>query len=96
MSSLLSKVKVAQSCLTFCDPMDYTVHVILQAGILEPVAVPFSRGSSRPRSPALQADSLPAEPSGKPVFLIKSVVTFLCYTIIMSLYLFWVMVDDRD
>ena len=71
MSSLLSKVKVAQSCLTFCDPMDYTVHVILQAGILEPVAVPFSRGSSRPRSPALQADSLPAEPSGKPVASLK-------------------------
>ena len=29
------KVKVAQSCLTFCDPMDYTVHGILQARILE-------------------------------------------------------------
>ena len=28
-------VKVAQSCLTFCDPMDYTVHGILQARILE-------------------------------------------------------------
>ena len=29
------KVKVAQSCLTLCDPMDYTVHGILQARILE-------------------------------------------------------------
>ena len=85
MSSLLSKVKVTQSCPTFCDPMDYTVHGILQARILEWVAVPFSRGSSRPRSPALQADSLPAEPSGKLIFLIKAVVPFLCYTIIMSL-----------
>ena len=28
--------------------MDYTVHGILQAGILEWVAIPFSRGSSRP------------------------------------------------
>ena len=28
------KVKVAQSCLTLCNPMDYTVHGILQARIL--------------------------------------------------------------
>ena len=96
-----------QSCPTLCNPMDYTVHGILQARILEGVAVPFSRGSSQPRvrtrvsciggrfftvwatreaqdtepnpfsrgSPrprnrtgvsALQADSLPAEPPGKP------------------------------
>ena len=63
-------MKVAQSCLTLCDPMDYTVHGILQARILEWEAVPFSRGSSQPRdqtpSPALQVDSLPAEPQGKP------------------------------
>ena len=44
-----TKVKVAQSCLTLCDPMDYTVHGILQARILEWVAFPFSRGSSQPR-----------------------------------------------
>ena len=43
------KVKGAQSCLTLCDPMDYTVHGILQAGVLEWVAFPFSRGSSQPR-----------------------------------------------
>ena len=42
------KVKVAQSCLTFCDPMDYTVHGVLQARILEWVAFPFSRGSLQP------------------------------------------------
>ena len=42
-------VKVAQSCPTLCDPMDYTVHGILQARILEWVAFPFSRGSSQPR-----------------------------------------------
>ena len=42
-------LKVAQSCLTLCDPMDYTVHGILQARILECVAFPFSRGSSQPR-----------------------------------------------
>ena len=43
------KVKAAQSCLTLCDPTDYTVHGILQARILEWVAFPFSRGSSQPR-----------------------------------------------
>ena len=43
------KVKVAQSYLTLCDPMDYTIHEILQARILEWVAFPFSRGSSQPR-----------------------------------------------
>ena len=43
------KVKVAQSCPTVCDPVDYTVHGILQARILEWVAYPFSRGSSQPR-----------------------------------------------
>ena len=53
MSVLLSmkvKVKVTQSCPTLCDPMDYIVHGILQARVLEWVAFPFSRGSSQPRS----------------------------------------------
>ena len=40
------KVKVAQLCPTLCDPMNYTFYGILQARILEWVAVPFSRGSS--------------------------------------------------
>ena len=43
------KVKVAQSCPTLCDPIDHTVHEILQARILEWVAFPFSRGYSQPR-----------------------------------------------
>ena len=43
------KVKVAQSCPTLCDPMDYIVHGVLQAKILEWVALPFSRGCSQPR-----------------------------------------------
>ena len=43
------KLKVAQLCLTLCDPMDYTVHGILQTRILEWVVFPFSRGSSQPR-----------------------------------------------
>ena len=49
MLSVESPVKVAQSCPTLCDPIDYTVHGILQARILEWVAFPFSRGSSQPR-----------------------------------------------
>ena len=44
-----SKVKVSQSCPTLCDPMDYTVHGILQVRILEWVSFPFPRGSSQPR-----------------------------------------------
>ena len=69
----LCKVKmlVTQSCPTPCDLVDCSppgssVHGILQAGILEWVAIPFSRISSRPRdwtqSPELQADSLLSEP----------------------------------
>ena len=41
---------VAQLCPTLCDPMDCTVRGILQARILQWVAFPFSRGSSRPRN----------------------------------------------
>ena len=43
------EVTVAQSCLTLCNPMDFTVCGILQARILEWVAVPFSRGSFQSR-----------------------------------------------
>ena len=46
---LVVKVKVTQSCASLCDPIDYTVHGILQARILEWVAFSFSRGSSQPR-----------------------------------------------
>ena len=63
-------VLVTQSCATLCNPMDCgplgsSVHGILQAGTLEWVAIPFSRGSSLPRNRTkfrLQADSLPSEP----------------------------------
>ena len=48
------KVFLAPLCLTLCDSVVYTlsgssVHGILQARILEWVAIPFSRGSSQPR-----------------------------------------------
>ena len=48
-SSQHGEVQVTQSCLTLCDLMDYTVHGILQARILQWVAFPFSWGSSQPR-----------------------------------------------
>ena len=64
------KVKVIQPCPTLCNPMDYTVHGILQARILEWVR-DFCRGlpdpGIKPGSPALQVDSLPAEIPGKPI-----------------------------
>ena len=52
--NLLICVLVTQSCLTLCDPMDYSpvgssVHGILQARILEWVAISFSGESSQPR-----------------------------------------------
>ena len=54
LSLWLYKSEVAQSCLTLCDPMDYSlpgssIHRIFQARILEWVAISFSRRSSQPR-----------------------------------------------
>ena len=66
---------VAQLYLTLCDPMDCnlpgaSVHGILQARILERVAMPppgdLPNLGIKPRSPALQTDSLSSEPPGKP------------------------------
>ena len=45
------KVKIAQSCPTLCDSMDFTVHGILQARILEWAAFPFSRDLPNPGLP---------------------------------------------
>ena len=64
---------VTQSCSTFCDPMDYSppgssVQGILQARILEWVAMPFSKGSSWPRDQTLVSGivgRLPTKPPGK-------------------------------
>ena len=67
------KVLVTSLYLTLCDPVDYSlpgssVYGILQARILEWVAISFSRDLSDPGiklgSLALQADSLPSEPPG--------------------------------
>ena len=72
------KVLVAQSCPTSCDPMDYSlpgssVHGILQARMLEWVAFPSpgdlpNLGIELGSPASLQADSLPSEPQGKPVW----------------------------
>ena len=65
----------SQSCLTFCNPMDCSplgssVHGILQARILEWVAIPFSRGPSWPRDgtwvSCIAGGFFTAEPPGKP------------------------------
>ena len=50
----ICECSVTQSCLTPCDPMDWSlpgtsIHGILQARMLECVAISFSRGSSQPR-----------------------------------------------
>ena len=70
MQAIKTHVKVAQSCLTLCDPLDYSVHGILQARILECVAFLSPGDLPNPwietRSPTLQVDSLLAEPQGKP------------------------------
>ena len=52
--SVLCCAKLLQSCLTVCDPIDYSppsssAHGVLQARILEWVAISSSRGSSQPR-----------------------------------------------
>ena len=74
------KVSVAQSWPILFDPINHSinhsppgscVHGILQARILEWVAMPSSRGLPNPGiesgSLSLQADSLPSEPPGKPL-----------------------------
>uniref|UniRef100_A0A4W2HS76 RNA-directed DNA polymerase n=1 Tax=Bos indicus x Bos taurus TaxID=30522 RepID=A0A4W2HS76_BOBOX len=71
-----SECEVVQSCLTLCDPMDcslpgFSVHGIFQARVLEWVSHSPSTGDLpdpriKPRSPALQADTVPSEPPGKP------------------------------
>ena len=82
---------VAQLCPTLCNPVDYSplgfsVHGILQARILEWVAMP------EPKSPALQVDSLPFEPPGKPnkllwlyLFLVICLLIFIL-ELISNLY----------
>ena len=96
--------KSAQSllCPTLYDPVvcslpGSSIHGILQARILEWVAISFSRGPSQPgdrtRSPALEADALTSEPPGKPMNYSSD--RFLCmvhmpvYTLCMKVSCVW-------
>ena len=77
-----TRAKSLQLCPTLYDPMDYSppgssIHGILQARILEWVAISFSRGSSLPRDqthePLLlhwQLDFLPLNHQGRPKYLV--------------------------
>ena len=66
-----TSVKGARSCPTLCNPMDYTVHGILRPEHWSGEPFPSPGGlpnpGIEPRSPALRADSLPAEPPGMPI-----------------------------
>ena len=89
------RAKLLQWCPTLYDPMNCSppgssVHGILQARILEWVAMPFSRGSSCPRiEPRLlhllhwQAGSLPLAPPGKPsihiIYTFSSIILLLTF-----------------
>ena len=95
---LLHVCLVVQSCLTLCDPMDCcppgsSVHGDSpgEKRILEWVAMPSPRGSSqsgiKPRSLALQADSLPAELPGKPITLQPHYLSFELKSILASRFL---------
>ena len=71
---------VTQSCLTVCDPIDYSPPSSSVSGILQEEywsGLPFPSPGDlpnpgiEPRSPALQADTLTSEPPGKPTPLIQ-------------------------
>ena len=68
--TLCLSVKVAQLCLTLCDPMDYTYSPWnspgQNTGVDSPSPGDLPNPGIKPRSPTLQVDSLPAEPQGKP------------------------------
>ena len=79
---------VSKSCPTLCDPMDYSlpgssVHRILQARILEWVAMPSSKGSSwlRDGTPALAGRFFTAEPPGKPISIHAAKLLQSCRTL---------------
>ena len=74
-------MSVTRSYLALCDPINYSppgssIHGILQAKILGPVAIPslehLPNPGVKPAFLALQAESLPSEPQGKPLLLLLS------------------------
>ena len=90
---------VIQSCLILCNPVDCfppcsSVHEIIQARILQWVAMPTSMGSSRPRdrtyvftSPALAAGIFTPEPSLHYTFILYFVLTAIFFRNIPILWL---------
>ena len=64
----LNEVKVAQSCLTLFDPMEFMEFSRPEYWSGQPFPSPGDLPNSgiEPRSPTLQADSLPVESQGKP------------------------------
>ena len=78
--------EVAQSCPTLCDPVDCSppgssVHWILQARILEWVAISFSKGSSRPRDQTLVSH---VSCTGRQILYCKRHLESLIYTHILG------------
>ena len=77
-STLKMKVLVAQSCLTLCNPMDCIARQVPLSvgfprhehwsGLPFPPPGDLPDPGIEPRFPTLQADSLPSEPQGKPLF----------------------------
>ena len=67
------KVKVTQSCQTLCDPMNCTIQEFSRPEYWSGQPFPSSgdppNPGIEPRSPTLQADSLPAEPPEKPTYI---------------------------
>ena len=89
------KVLVAQSCPTFCDhvdcsPLGSSAHGILQARILEWVAISFPgdvpNTGIRLGSPALQADSLLSEPQGNPSHIMNRFQIYICFEGVTKLF----------
>ena len=83
------KVKVTQSCLTLCDPMDYTQSIECSrpenwSGLPFPSPGDLPNSGLKSRSLTLQVDSLPAEPPGKPkqwlalVYFMLGIVSRVC------------------
>ena len=61
-------MKVSQLCSTLCDPIQFMEFPRTEYWSGKPFAssVDLPNPGNEPRSPALHADSLPAEPEGKP------------------------------
>ena len=83
--ALIYRCFFALSCPILCDPIDYSppvssVHGILQARILELVAISFSRASSQPR------DQIQVSCFAGKLFMVWATREALCILIIHIIY----------